>query len=41
MMDECKSTKAITVHFDLDSNESNVHLACPVDMAEYLEAFFG
>ena len=40
MMDEWKSTKVGKVNFDLDCNKSNVHLACPVDMVEVLEAFF-
>jgi len=41
MMDKWKSTKVGKVHSDLDCNKSNVHLACPIDMAEVLEAWKG
>lgn len=39
MMDEWKSTKVAKVHSDLYCNKTNFHLACPIDMVEFLEAF--
>lgn len=41
MMDEWKGTKTRKFHSDLNCNEDSVHLACPIDMAEGLEASFG
>lgn len=41
MMDDWKGTKLRKAHSDLDYNEDSVHVACPVDMAEGLEEFFG
>lgn len=41
MMDEWKGIKVGKVHFYLDCNEDNVHLACLVNMVKDLDFSFG
>ena len=41
MMEEWECTKIAQVHYDYCDSRNNVHLACPIDMTQGLEAFSG